>query len=178
MSAPPSFQTVPFRHSRSLCHSRASGNPEARVGSQVPAVLGVEGRRMSAFGGGEKTLDSRLQPAGMTEGGLAGGTEGDRREGRRGPVGGTEGAGVVVGWSPRRTRLSFPRKRESRGMNRAPRAGWWGAPWLPSGVGEKTMDSRLQPAGMTEGDRWEGQRGPTGGTEGAGVVMGHSPRCT
>ena len=88
-------------------------------------------------------------------------------------MGGTEGAGVVVGWSPRRTRLSFPRKRESRGMNRAPRAGWWGAPWLPSGGGEKTMDSRLQPAGMTEGgpaggtegDRREGQRG-TGGRDG------------
>ena len=94
---------------------------------------------------------------------------------------------MVVGWSPRCTRLSFPRKRESRDMNREQRAGWWGAPCLPSGGGEKTLDSRLQPAGMTEGGlagMMEGTggndevtggkdgRGPTGVTEGAGLVVG------
>ena len=80
----------------------------------------------------------------------------------------TEGAGLVVGWSPRCTRLSFPRKRESRDMNREQRAGWWGAPCLPSGGGEKTLDSRLQPAGMTEGGL-AGMMEGTGGSDGGGL---------
>ena len=75
----------------------------------------------------------------------------------RGPTGVTEGAGVVVGWSPRRPRLSFPRKRESRGTGREPgagRVGVVGRRMSVFGGGEKTMDSRLQPVGMTErGDR-------------------------
>ena len=81
--------------------------------------------------------EGRRGPVGRTEG--TGGKDG------RGPAGRTEGAGVVVGWSPRRTRLSFPRKRESRGTRRDPGAGLLGVEvrsMSAFGGGEKTLDSR------------------------------------
>ena len=61
-------------------------------------------------------------------------------------------------------------RRESRGMGREPGVGrvGRGALRLPAGRGEKTLDSRLQPAGMTEGKGTDGKDEgvPAGVTEG------------
>ena len=82
------------------CHSRVSGNPEARAGSQGPAALGVVGRSMSAFGGRRKDLgfplttcgnDRKGGPAGMMERGPVGMTEGTGGHGGGGPAGMAEG---------------------------------------------------------------------------------------
>jgi len=113
-------------------------------------------------------MDSRLQPAGMTQRGTGGHDGGARREGRQGPDGSDGGGWVGRGPFPASTRLSFPRKRESRGPGREPRAGGGGVVGRSMSAfrgGEKTLDSRLQPAGMTEG----GRRG-AGGKDGGGWV--------
>ena len=95
---------------------------------------------------------------------------------------------MVVGWSPRRTRLSFPRKRESRGTGREPGAATLGGTPHVCLRGRRKNhgfplttcgNDRGGRAGMMEGtggnDEVTGEkdgRGPTGVTEGAGVVVG------
>ena len=139
------------------CHSRESGNPGEWAGSQGPGRVGVG--RVATLGGEETTLDSRLQPAGMTEGetggqdrrGLAGRTEGDCRAGRkgtggndrRGPAGRTEGDWVGRGVLPASHRTVIPAKAGIQGNGResgtrGPRLDvWrlWGEekrPWIPA----------------------------------------------
>ena len=74
---------------------------------------GEQGWAGGDFGGGEKTLDSRLQTAGMTGGetggnkklplplrervGVRGASDGDRREGRKGPRGKDGGGPAGIG---------------------------------------------------------------------------------